>query len=600
MGMERLLTGRWFALAELALVFFCGIACLFWPQLGGWPLLLALVPWGLRLFYHQPVLQRTSLDIPILLFVATALVGAWAAYNTAASLTKLWMILSAVLLYYALARQPRENLWLVAGALSSLGVLLAVYFILTHDWIVFPADLDVVNRLGSEWMSIRPSLPLDGFHPNKAGGILAMLAPFSFALLFHARREHDAGLGIYAISATTLIMLGLLFTSSRAAWLALAAGLCIWVYWVLACGPLSKRLRLRPAALFGLGVALGLGVLFFLGELQSGGFSSLVNKLPGPDSVTSRMEIYTNTRWLVSEFPFTGGGLASFPGLYSRYVMSVPFFLFGYAHDLFLDIALEQGIIGLLALVFTLGGSFWLVVGRESSELLDGALLAGLVVMALHGLVDDPLYAERGTPLLFVLPGFAVALALTEVRSHRRRRSLLKKGKAWWGWAALGLLVLAYVVMIIVQTGGGAWYENLGALSMQRSELADFPSGEWEDGSDFPELTPAEDLFKRALVHDLINFPAHYRLGLIKTLYRDFPAARQHLEQAFILAPDHRGVRKALAYCYVWLELYEDAFPLLQGIPEARSEMEAYSRWWSIQGRGDLAAQAAQMASRLP
>ena len=98
----------------------------------------------------------------------------------------------------------------------------------------------------------------------------------------------------------------------------------------------------------------------------------------------------------------------------------------------------------------------------------------------------------------------------------------------------------------------------------------------------------------------MYNFPAHYRQGLLDLLRRDFPAARQHLEQALRLAPDHRGVRKALAYCYVWLGLYEDAFPLLQGIPEARSEMEAYGGWWSIQGRGDLAAQAAQMAHLLP
>jgi tetratricopeptide (TPR) repeat protein len=312
------------------------------------------------------------------------------------------------------------------------------------------------------------------------------------------------------------------------------------------------------------------------------------------------MEIYTNTRWLVSDFPFTGGGLASFPGLYSRYVMSVPVFLFGYAHNLFLDLALEQGIIGLLSFVFILGGSFWLIIGRESSALLDGAVLAGLVVMALHGLVDNPLYGERGTPLLFLLPGFAVALDLTALPIRRRHRSLLEKGKAWWGWAALGLLALAYLAFVLVRTGGGAWSENMGALRMARVELAGFPSGVWDDGSSLPELAPAEARFEQALRQDVYNFPAQYRLGLIDTLRGDFPAARQHLEQASRLAPDHRGVRKALAYSYVWLGLYEDAFPLLQGIPEARTEMEAYGGWWSIQGRGDLAAQAGQMAHLLP
>ncbi len=89
-------------------------------------------------------------------------------------------------------------------------------------------------------------------------------------------------------------------------------------------------------------------------------------------------------------------------------------------------------------------------------------VLAGLVVMVVHGLVDDPLYAERGTPLLFLLPGFAVALALTELSGSGLRHSLLKTGKAWWGWVALGLLVLVYLVSCLATTGGSAWTANLG------------------------------------------------------------------------------------------------------------------------------------------
>jgi hypothetical protein len=38
----------------------------------------------------------------------------------------------------------------------------------------------------------------------------------------------------------------------------------------------------------------------------------------------------------------------------------------------------------------------------------------------------------------------------------------------------------------------------------------------------------------------------------------------------------------------------------LQDIPEAKSEMEAYRGWWSIQERSDLAAQADQVIRLLP
>jgi hypothetical protein len=69
---------------------------------------------------------------------------------------------------------------------------------------------------------------------------------------------------------------------------------------------------------------------------------------------------------------------------------------------------------------------------------------------------------------------------------------------------------------------------------------------------------------------------AHYRLGLIAMLKRDFPTAVSHLEVAHRADPDHRGIVKALGFSYIWNGQIEAALPLLSLIPESKQEIAIY------------------------
>ena len=168
-----------FALIDLVCVF---IACALWyiqPQLRWWPLLIALAPATIRFLSGKTFIQRTPFDIAIVLFLLTAGVGVWAAYNREAAWAKFWIIGSAVLLYYSLAGQPRTNLWLIAGFWAFVGVGFATYFLLTHNWQIQPAKVELLNQIGLWWMSVRPMIQAPGIHPNDAGGVMAMMTPFS-------------------------------------------------------------------------------------------------------------------------------------------------------------------------------------------------------------------------------------------------------------------------------------------------------------------------------------------------------------------------------------------------------------------------------------
>ena len=376
------------------------------------------------------------------------------------------------------------------------------------------------------------------------------------------------------------------------------------MYWP-ASSP-GRELRDLPASLASPGASGKPGDLGISGRCHR-----LLDRLPGPASASSRAEIAGNTLQLIAEFPFTGGGLRAFPGLYSHYLLAIPYFYIEYSHNLFLEVALEQGILGMLSLSIILAGGIGLLVNVLIARpgLLAWAGLASLAVMCLHGLVSDAVYGERGLPFVFFQAGMAFALArplperlLSRVGLERGASGQSRnQGRIRWVMPGAGvfLVVTAALLAGFRRPLISHWVSNLGAVEMARVELADFPSGEWEDGEIVASLGKAKALFDRSLQYQPENRTANYRLGLIASLSQDFPSVVTFLETAYREAPEHRGIRKNLGYNEIWSGQLDRAELILNGIPEAGEEMSVYAWWWGTRGRRDLAHNAEIMAGRL-
>jgi tetratricopeptide (TPR) repeat protein len=302
----------------------------------------------------------------------------------------------------------------------------------------------------------------------------------------------------------------------------------------------------------------------------------------------------------VKDYPFTGAGLAAFAGQYSRYILDTPFFFFNTSHNIFLDIVLEQGPVGLLGWLAVLGGSFWLLLTSRRKSPHWWAVWISLIVVTIQGLADDPLYGGSGTALLFIIPGLAVALSNPdeEKRAIDQLEVRITPKKLLW-ISTSGIFALAILVAVFWPNIKSWWVANLGAIDMASVELVGFPTGKWDTGQNIPALVDAENLFHQSLSIDEGNFTAHYRLGLIDMLAKDFEAAQPHLERALTLQPGHRGVRKELGHSYIWTGDYEQALPLLSDLSETLGELDAYIWWWRTQGREDLAVRAEIMSLKL-
>lgn len=599
--MVRLVSSRWFPLADLILVLGCGAIWITWPSVGGWPILIALLPWAARLAAGHFPFQRSLLDLPLIVFLFTAGVGVWAAYDQALALEKFWILISAVLVYYALAGQPKANMGVLTGIFSVVGVFIAVYFLLCHDWSKSPTvDFSLLDQIGLRIMAYRPDITLDDLPPNQAGGVLGLLLPFTLAFIINNWKRRNRSQIVIAIVCFVVILVGLLLTSSRGAWLALLAGMGMWLLWRLSERFAGGEVR-KAGVIFGI-VLLVLGIVGFISAMFfPGGALGIANYLPGLPNGRSRIELVQNALQLVGDFPLTGAGLSSFPGLYSQYMMVTPFFLFEYSHNFMLDIALEQGVFGWLAIVFVYGVSVFFLVkfiagSRRDSDLriVAEASMASLVVIVLHGLVDDALYANTGTPLLLLLPGMAVGLSkfgetLPERKSDQRtyQKWLVLGGITF---VMIGLAVIAWRKPLL-----GIWQSNLGAVAMAQNELAGWPTNEWNKDPDVSDLDSAKDRFLLAVKLDPNNRTAHHRLGLIALQGGQYNEAQDQLGEAYRIKSDHRGIQKTLGYANVWAGSFDQAAQLLAKIPEAEYELSVYAIWWKSLRRVDLARQAKQM-----
>jgi tetratricopeptide (TPR) repeat protein len=341
------------------------------------------------------------------------------------------------------------------------------------------------------------------------------------------------------------------------------------------------------------------------------GIIGLANRIPGLPSGESRLELFESTTKLIGDFPFTGGGLRSFAGLYSQYIRVTPYFLFSYAHNFYLDVLLEQGFMGGFVLLIMILGSAWLLakqVHRDREDLqatlLSEAVLVGILVLLIHGLIDDPLYGDLGTPLLLLLPGLALMLVtIGQPLPDENNQIIGLEASISEGKQPLKRIIIPAAITVIIilvfsiynkQLLAG-WYANLGAVEMSRQELNNWPLNEWNSSMDVSSLQPAQNLFNKALTYNPNQRTALHRRGLIAMQKRDFETAQAELAKAHTIDPEHRGIRKSLGYAYVWGGELSRSETLLSEIREAENEMGVYSWWWGVQDRGDLARQAKDM-----
>ena len=590
---------------NLLLVVMSGVVWVIIPRFGLWFTLLALLPSGLKLLAGIPPFQRTPFDWAVAVFLITAWIGYWAAYDKSNAWIKFWLIVTTILLYFVLSSQPRKNFEILSAISFCLGLGISAYFFLTYDYSVNS------GKIALWWLGNRPQVDWPSIHHGYISGLLVITGIFATYWLWevgkHSFGNFTVVVKITILLGVTVVILAFIQTMSRGIWAALACGVGVWLVWKITASNKFAKVK-GGRSLFPVFTLIYIGAIIvyvYLGPAQSGGDSS--QNVYGDNT---RAELHERSSYFLVDYPFTGGGLNSFPGLYSQYMISIPFFYYVNSYNLFLDIGIEQGLIGGLSFVFIYFGSVWIVSQKivrsrsQQTRFIGWLSLSALIVTIVHGLFYDYLYNGGGTILLLFPVGTSMISGLSKNKLDDEANQLSEYS---FVPKTVNIRMLFYVLIfgiisIIafnISKIRSIWYANLGAVQMSQVELRDFPTNSWTGIEVVPALETAEDSLHTSLQFDPLNRTANQRLGIISMLRRDFYSAVGYLETAHAQAPKHRGIIKSLGYSYIWLGDTEKAQVYLVQIPEAEEELSIYVWWWGTQGRSDLSENASLVLSVL-
>jgi O-antigen ligase/thioredoxin-like negative regulator of GroEL len=504
-----------------------------------------------------------------LCFFLTAVAGVWAAYDTVAALQRFGLIVLGLALMSGVAWAGRRH---AKTVLSAIGLACSVV----------AAGLSVAYVLGLVENS------------GIVASALMVLLPLAMAGLYWHRVQRMQRSTLIGVAAIALACIGFIATRERTAWLGLGAGVLAagYLYW-RSNGEASRRLQRVLDVLIATGVVVGLFVYWVV--LLNPAFDEIVAAAPLISAISERIPLWRDSIALVRDYRYTGSGLGGSAMIYStyQYLLHVPYFY--HAHQLYMQMAMEQGLPGLIAFL-------WMIIPLTAtlvtslpargpySRYFCLATLAALVALMVYGLLDAELYA---TPLVFILflpPGFSLALhwALQyRGQAHSRPQpdfpfaGTTKVNLA----GVMGLLPLLTIGALLLWPGSLAnMHANLGALAQSKAELGKYRWPAWPIQDELRrsaavDLSPAIEQYKAALALDPDNATAHERLGQIALARGNYSSAEKHLAAAYAVAPQRSAVRLLLGEVYAVTGHVEKAVVLWRTVDIAGDQL--HNRlWW--------------------
>lgn len=237
-----------------------------------------------------------------------------------------------------------------------------------------------------------------------------------------ASKTAGRGRAVVVALAALLVLLGLVMSGSD-------AGLVLAVPTVVASILVARNDKLGVPHLLALAL-VGVGFLM-AATVYNDDLGKLVTI--GADEPLDRRRFWLGTVGLIaSSLPF-GTGLGSFAAIYRTIedpAAVVPIFI-NHAHNDYLEIALETGVLGMVAMLVFLVWWFWrvLTAWRSPSALAKAASVVTAVILA-HSTVDYPL---RTAALMAIFAACCAILArpfaadeppvdLEQAKAHSRRR----------------------------------------------------------------------------------------------------------------------------------------------------------------------------------
>lgn len=411
-------------------------------RVGGMEALLALilVAWLLNMAARgQIVVPHPPLLLPWLLWLGVLLLSWLGALSLGAALTESlkWLEMLALYLFIVANVERRHLPWLVGAMLlggaaqAALGIYQFLFRIGPEGFLLFG------GRFLRAYGTFR--------QPNPYAGYLGLVLPIAYSLVLWGlldRRQspaeasnhthHPLRFTLYALLCFALMLAALFASQSRGAWIGFVAAMI--VVSLVRGGRTAALFTLAIAMLTGLGAAGGYRTL--MPSFISQRFSDVLTAPSVTDIATIEVTdanfaaVERLAHWgaaldMWRDHPWLGVGFGNYAVVYPAYAVGRWLDPLGHAHNYYLNVGAETGLVGLLAyglLWLCALGLAWRAVRR--SEGFQRAIAAGglgvLVHLSLHNMVDN-LFVQGMYLHVSVVLGLLYLLHNTEVDNLTHR-----------------------------------------------------------------------------------------------------------------------------------------------------------------------------------
>jgi O-antigen ligase len=370
-------------------------------------LALGLAAWLLQMLARgQVIIPQSPLLWPFVLFLAGVSLSWLDALSLGASLveTAKWVEMLALYLFVVALLPARHIPWVVATLLltgmaqATLGLYQFVFKVGPPGFLLF--DGRFLRAYGTF------------AQPNPYAGYLGLLLPLALSLAIWAFRDlrfaiYDLRFTIFFGLSLVLLLAALFATQSRGAWIGFAAAAVVTV-----------AVRSKQAAMVVCAAAMVAALAGLVGSFDWGvaGTSAVTQRLVDAAAVATISDISTievndanfatierlahwqAAREMWRDHPWLGVGFGNYAVIYPAYAVGRWLDPLGHAHNYWLNIGAEAGLVGIIAYAI-----FWILTFRVSlltlrvADPFQRAVVAGgvgiLVHLQIHSLFDN-LYVQ--------------------------------------------------------------------------------------------------------------------------------------------------------------------------------------------------------------
>jgi len=342
-------------------------------------------------------LPRTPLDVPILAWIAISFLGAVGAVDQAAAMKKAGMVVVYAIVFYVTAsavKSERHATFLLTSMVLGSAAVAAYGLWAEYQYLVAGVEIPNAITVGSEGLAVPRA---SGTMTNTSGlaALMVLAVPIALALLSAAEWR----IRPFFLAALGVLVAALGFTFTRGAWLGTSVATLV----------MARDRRIR-------GPILAMTLIIALlapGIVSERAVSATQTARP---EISARFDYWRGALLMIEQRPLMGVGTNGFPKNFSRLPVHWSSRFAATAHNVYLNVLAENGVIGFIVVFTLIFGVLGLCLSKTPGGSDQTAVIyllgigGSIVAFLFHQLTDSLLTGPAIIIPLWTLMGVAVAL----------------------------------------------------------------------------------------------------------------------------------------------------------------------------------------------